>query len=85
MLLKLLGNLPYRFCRPIMTKPKPAKPATPETPATPPPQGTEQQQHGGDANADPSDTAGNADAEAAPASGEPMETEKPDHTSSTTA
>ncbi|KAK2654895.1 hypothetical protein Ddye_014751 [Dipteronia dyeriana] len=40
-----------RFCRPIMTKPKPAKPATPETPATPPPQGTEQQPQGGDANA----------------------------------
>ncbi|KAL3610608.1 hypothetical protein D5086_001628 [Populus alba] len=70
-----------RFCRPIMTKPKPAKPATPETPATPPPQGSEQQQQG-DANADPSanaganETAGAASGEVPPASGEPMETDK---------
>ncbi|KAG6788931.1 hypothetical protein POTOM_005009 [Populus tomentosa] len=69
-----------RFCRPIMTKPKPAKPATPETPATPPPQGSEQQQQG-DANADPSanaganETAGAASGEVPPASGEPMETD----------
>ncbi|KAK3219738.1 hypothetical protein Dsin_013708 [Dipteronia sinensis] len=67
-----------RCCRPIMTKPKPAKPATPETPATPPPQGTEQQPHGGDADAN-----SNESPEAPPASGEPMETENPDHTSST--
>ncbi|TXG69104.1 hypothetical protein EZV62_004039 [Acer yangbiense] len=65
-----------RFCRPIMTKPKPAKPATPETPATPPPQGTEQQPHGDDSN---------ENAEAPPASGEPMETENPDHNTSSTA
>ncbi|CAK7356663.1 unnamed protein product [Dovyalis caffra] len=71
-----------RFCRPIMTKPKPAKPATPETPATPPPQGSEQQQQGGDANADPNanaganETAGTASGEVPPASGEPMETDK---------
>ncbi|KAJ6715228.1 HEAT SHOCK 70 KDA PROTEIN 14 [Salix viminalis] len=70
-----------RFCRPIMTKPKPAKPATPETPATPPPQGGEQQQQG-DANADPNanaganETAGAASGELPPASGEPMETDK---------
>ncbi|KAJ6394562.1 hypothetical protein OIU77_023713 [Salix suchowensis] len=70
-----------RFCRPIMTKPKPAKPATPETPATPPPQGGEQQQQG-DANADPNanaganETAGAASGEVPPASGEPMETDK---------
>ncbi|KAI9159765.1 hypothetical protein LWI28_001726 [Acer negundo] len=64
-----------RFCRPIMTKPKPAKPATPETPATPPPQGTEQQPDGDDDS--------NASAEVPPATGEPMETENPDHTSST--
>ncbi|KAB5574235.1 hypothetical protein DKX38_001429 [Salix brachista] len=67
-----------RFCRPIMTKPKPAKPATPETP---PPQGGEQQQQG-DANADPNanaganETAGAASGEVPPASGEPMETDK---------
>ncbi|KAJ6706343.1 HEAT SHOCK 70 KDA PROTEIN 14 [Salix purpurea] len=74
-----------RFCRPIMTKPKPkpAKPATPETPATPPPQGSEQQQQGGDdGNADPNanagahETAGAASGEVPPASGEPMETDK---------
>lgn len=72
-----------RFCRPIMTKPKPkpAKPTTPETPATPPSQGSEQQQ-GGDANADPNanagahETAGAAGGEVPPASGEPMETDK---------
>ncbi|KAJ6700878.1 HEAT SHOCK 70 KDA PROTEIN 14 [Salix koriyanagi] len=70
-----------RFCRPIMTKPKPAKPATPETPATPPPQGGEQQQQG-DANADPNanaganEAAGAASGEVPPASGEPMETDK---------
>ncbi|KAI5594016.1 hypothetical protein POPTR_003G055800v4 [Populus trichocarpa] len=74
-----------RFCRPIMTKPKPkpAKPTTPETPATPPSQGSEQQQ-GGDANADPNanagahETAGAAGGEVPPASGEPMETDKPE-------
>ncbi|KAJ6932652.1 hypothetical protein NC651_008170 [Populus alba x Populus x berolinensis] len=73
-----------RFCRPIMTKPKPkpAKPTTPETPATPPSQGSEQQQQGGDANADPNanagahETAGAAGGEVPSASGEPMETDK---------
>uniref|UniRef100_A0A7N0UWN3 Uncharacterized protein n=1 Tax=Kalanchoe fedtschenkoi TaxID=63787 RepID=A0A7N0UWN3_KALFE len=52
-----------RFCRPIMTKPKPAKPATP---GTPPSQENESQ---------PPSTADAKD-EAPPAGGEPMETEK---------
>ncbi|KAJ4718159.1 putative Heat shock 70 kDa protein [Melia azedarach] len=67
-----------RFCRPIMTKPKPAKPATPETPATPPPQGGESQPEAGDANASQNENAAapNASGEAPPASGEPMETDK---------
>ncbi|KDP37205.1 hypothetical protein JCGZ_06261 [Jatropha curcas] len=66
-----------RFCRPIMTKPKPAKPSTPETPATPPPQGGEQQPEGGEAaNANENTGAG----EVPPASGEPMETDKSDTT-----
>ncbi|KAJ4851008.1 hypothetical protein Tsubulata_033572 [Turnera subulata] len=66
-----------RVCRPITTKPKPkpAKPSTPETPSTPPPQGSEQQQ-AQSGNADPNAGAHeNAEGgEAAPASGEPMET-----------
>ncbi|KAM1011364.1 hypothetical protein ACFX13_047477 [Malus domestica] len=70
-----------RFCRPIMTKPKPApaKPAAPETPPTPPPQGSEQPQ-GGDANANPGPTENPADGnnEAPQASTEPMETDKPE-------
>ncbi|GKV43403.1 hypothetical protein SLEP1_g50694 [Rubroshorea leprosula] len=76
-----------RFCRPIMTKPKPAKPVTPEAPATPPPQGSEAQQQGTDANANanaspnhsenvPEDGTG-----APPASAEPMETDKSETTS----
>ncbi|XP_038713694.1 heat shock 70 kDa protein 15-like [Tripterygium wilfordii] len=72
-----------RFCRPIMTKPKPAKPATPEAPATSPPQGSEQQ-HGGDPSAG-ADTHQSANDKAADgsgdASGEPMETDKSDTTS----
>ncbi|MBA0628090.1 hypothetical protein Godav_022867 [Gossypium davidsonii] len=78
-----------RFCRPIMTKPKPTKPASPETRANPPPQG-EGQSQGADANASPNHnnvpgenaTAGSG--EAAPASAEPMETDKSE-TASTTA
>ena len=70
-----------RFCRPIMTKPKPApaKPAAPETPPTPPPQGSEQPQ-GGDANANPGPTENPADGdnEVPQASTEPMETDKPE-------
>ncbi|WCJ40716.1 Heat shock 70 kDa protein 14 [Euphorbia peplus] len=63
-----------RACKPIMTKPKPAKPATPETPATPPPQGSEEQPQGEEANADKA-------GEGAAGSGEPMETDKSDTTS----
>lgn len=74
-------HFPCRFCRPIMTKPKPTKAATPEAPATPPSQGGESQPHGGDAH--PNENAGNATGEAAAASGEPMETEKSENTSNT--
>ncbi|CAL0308764.1 unnamed protein product [Lupinus luteus] len=63
-----------RFCKPIMTKPKPAKPATPPTPATPPPQG--------DANASTNENAGAAGGEVPPESSEPMETDKSDNTGS---
>lgn len=69
-----------RFCRPIMTKPKPAKPAAPETPATPPPQGGESQPNSGEANANQTENAQNAAGEAPPASEEPMETEKTETT-----
>ncbi|PON35160.1 Heat shock protein 70 family [Trema orientale] len=77
-----------RFCRPIMTKPKPApaKPAAPEAPPTPPPQGSEQQPQGDDANASsnnanngPENTAAES-GEAPPASTEPMDTDKPEAT-----
>ncbi|EEF34206.1 heat shock 70 kDa protein 15 [Ricinus communis] len=67
-----------RTCRPIMTKPKPAKPATPETPATPPPQGSEQQPQGGDSAAGANENTGTGSGEVPPASGEAMETDKPD-------
>lgn len=73
-----------------MTKPKPAKPATPETPANPP-QGSEAQPQGVDANGNPNaspnrnaDSSENAPAgsgEAPPASAEPMETDKSETTS----
>ncbi|OIW17137.1 hypothetical protein TanjilG_27291 [Lupinus angustifolius] len=63
-----------RFCKPIMTKPKPAKPATPPTPATPPPQG--------DANANTHENAGATGGEVPPESSEPMETDKSDNTGS---
>lgn len=69
-----------RFCRPIMTKPKPAKPAAPETPATPPPQGGESQPNSEDANASQTENAQNAAAEATLASEEPMETDKTEST-----
>lgn len=66
-----------RFCRPIMTKPKPAKPATPETPATTPPQGNEQQQQqAGDANVGGSNQGATDGSGGAPAATEPMETDK---------
>ncbi|KAE9467759.1 hypothetical protein C3L33_00276, partial [Rhododendron williamsianum] len=59
-----------RFCRPIMTKPRPAKPATPETPSPATPQGSEPQSQG------PSENDGDANNEVPPAAAEPMETEK---------
>ncbi|XP_054781449.1 heat shock 70 kDa protein 15-like [Prosopis cineraria] len=61
-----------RFCKPIMTKPRPAKPATPEATGTPPPPspGSEQQQPQEDG-----DASDNAD-QAPPAPTEPMETDK---------
>ncbi|KAB2611338.1 heat shock 70 kDa protein 15-like [Pyrus ussuriensis x Pyrus communis] len=66
-----------RFCKPIMTKPKPAltKPATPETPPTPPPQENEQP-HGKDAG--PMGNPVDSNNEAPHASTEPMETDKPE-------
>ena len=48
-----------RFCKPIMTKPKPAKPATPPAQATTPPQGGEQQQPQGGASANTNENARN--------------------------
>ncbi|KAK7255340.1 hypothetical protein RIF29_28747 [Crotalaria pallida] len=71
-----------RFCKPIMTRPKPAKPATPPTPATPPPQGSEQQQPQGDANATTNENAGATGGEVPSASTEPMETDKSENTGS---
>ncbi|KAG4961567.1 hypothetical protein JHK87_038200 [Glycine soja] len=76
-----------RFCKPIMTKPKPLppKPATPEAPATPPPQGGEQQQQPPqeNPNASTNENAGdNANPAPPPASAEPMETDKPENTGS---
>ncbi|KAF7135359.1 hypothetical protein RHSIM_Rhsim08G0221200 [Rhododendron simsii] len=59
-----------RFCRPIMTKPKPAKPATPETPSPATPQESEPQSQG------PSENDEDANNEVPPAAAEPMETEK---------
>ncbi|KAG8379927.1 hypothetical protein BUALT_Bualt07G0140600 [Buddleja alternifolia] len=70
-----------RFCRPIMTKPKPAKPATPEAPSPatsqggePHPQGEDTANSGPGQNANASDTAGSG--EVPPAAAEPMETDK---------
>ncbi|XP_016169721.1 heat shock 70 kDa protein 14 [Arachis ipaensis] len=74
-----------RFCKPIMTKPRPAKPATPEAPATPPPQGGEQQQppENANASASPNQNAGDSgNNQAPPEAGEPMETDKSENTSS---
>ncbi|PIA65092.1 hypothetical protein AQUCO_00100522v1 [Aquilegia coerulea] len=62
-----------RFCRPIMTKPKPAKPQTPtETPPTP--QGSESQGAEGGSDGNPVDVEGNNEAQSAAA--EPMDTDK---------
>lgn len=66
-----------RFCRPIMTKPKPAKPATPETTSPSPSQG--EPQAPGAQSPDPTPTnesAGTGGEAAGAASTEPMETEK---------
>ncbi|XP_057454256.1 heat shock 70 kDa protein 15-like isoform X2 [Lotus japonicus] len=72
-----------RFCKPIMTKPRPAKPATPQTPPTPPSQGGEQQQPQGDANANTHENGGDNGNQVPPASSEPMETDKPENSGST--
>ncbi|PSS07446.1 Heat shock 70 protein [Actinidia chinensis var. chinensis] len=64
-----------RFCRPIMTKPKPAKPATPEMPSPAPPQGSEPQPQGAD-DAYHNESPGAANSEVPPADAEPMETDK---------
>ncbi|KAF5205686.1 Heat shock protein [Thalictrum thalictroides] len=62
-----------RFCRPIMTKPKPAKPQTPtETPPTP--QGSESQGAEGGSDGNSADVEGNSEAQSAAA--EPMDTDK---------
>ncbi|QCE08946.1 heat shock 70 kDa protein 15-like [Vigna unguiculata] len=80
-----------RFCKPIMTKPKPPppKPTTPEAPATPPPQGGEQQQQPQQSpaqenpNATSNENAGdNGTPAPPPGSAEPMETEKSENTTS---
>ncbi|GAA0156661.1 Hsp70 family chaperone [Lithospermum erythrorhizon] len=63
-----------RFCRPIMTKPKPAKPSTPESQSPAPAAGDEGQSQGGenpDQNANAKESAGNE-----VPSPEPMETDK---------
>ncbi|KAL6986880.1 hypothetical protein U1Q18_041462 [Sarracenia purpurea var. burkii] len=71
-----------RFCRPIMTKPKPAKPTTPERPSPGSPQGSEPQPQGADngttnPNTNPYEDAGAANGEVPPAApSEPMETDK---------
>ncbi|XP_059645128.1 heat shock 70 kDa protein 15-like [Cornus florida] len=66
-----------RFCRPIMTKPKPAKPATPETPSAVPSQGSEPQPQGGDnSSSNPNENAAAGASESPPAATEPMETDK---------
>ncbi|CAL5327745.1 unnamed protein product [Camellia sinensis] len=67
-----------RFCRPIMTKPKPAKPASPEMPSATPPPGTEPPPQGADSdpNSNPNENAGAANCEVPPAASEPMETDK---------
>ncbi|GMI82066.1 heat shock protein 91 [Hibiscus trionum] len=90
------GEALDRFCRPIMTKPKPAKPVTPETPPTTPPQGSEAQPQDADGtdanpnvnaspnrNVNPSESTAAGSGEAPPASAEPMETDKSETTSST--
>ncbi|KAF8393340.1 hypothetical protein HHK36_021582 [Tetracentron sinense] len=62
-----------RFCRPIMTKPKPAKPQTPTEAPPSPPQGSESQPQSGDSSID---SAADGSGEASAAATEPMETDK---------
>ncbi|XP_058737500.1 heat shock 70 kDa protein 15-like [Vicia villosa] len=63
-----------RFCKPIMTKPKPAKPATPPAPPSPASSGSEQQQPQADANANSTNENAGDGSQASSASSEPMET-----------
>ncbi|KAF8407027.1 hypothetical protein HHK36_006151 [Tetracentron sinense] len=58
-----------RFCRPIMTKPKPAKPQTPPSP----PQGSEPQPQGAESS---NSNAADGSGEASPAATEPMDTDR---------
>ncbi|KAG5016281.1 hypothetical protein JHK82_021950 [Glycine max] len=71
-----------RFCKPIMTTQKPTKAVTPAGPATPSSQSDEQQQPQGDSDVNSNENAGNSSSQAAPASTEPMETEKSENTGS---
>lgn len=72
----MFGMAFCRFCRPIMTKPKPAAPETPP----PAPQGSEQQQGDASASATPNGKAG-GETEVPSASTDQMETEKSEPTS----
>ncbi|CAL0324129.1 unnamed protein product [Lupinus luteus] len=66
-----------RFCKPIVTKPKPkpTKVATPETPATPSPEGNEHQQPQENGNGSSNENAGESGNQVPPESSEPMETD----------
>ncbi|KAG6390733.1 hypothetical protein SASPL_148478 [Salvia splendens] len=66
-----------RFCRPIMTKPKPTKPATPEPTSPAPSQGSESQPQG-DSNAGSSPGQNTEAGAGQEASTEPMEMDKPE-------
>lgn len=70
-----------RFCKPIMTKPKPApKPQTPPTPPTETsaPQTPEQQSHGAEAAGEPTSEPTTEGGATESAGGEQMETDKPE-------
>ncbi|WJX42853.1 hypothetical protein P8452_30036 [Trifolium repens] len=71
-----------RFCKPIMTKPKPAKPAAPQAPPSPASSGSEQQQPQANENANTNENTGDDANHASSASTEPMETDKPDNAGS---
>ncbi|KAE9588050.1 hypothetical protein Lal_00002979 [Lupinus albus] len=66
-----------RFCKPIVTKPKPkaAKVATPETAPTPGPEGDEKQQPQENSNGNTNENAGDSGNQVPPESSEPMETD----------